>query len=175
MNATSYLIENYTETLNFEDPLLRFDDSTLYGCKMALTRSELEQLCASKNWQNLMLFENIYLLGFVGKYGVSNPHFTGEWIESEVDKAQDKSEITVDWDNNTGTCAFPSVHFLQIFYSKFNTKTHPQYQIVKVTHYSDTLNAWVFKKPDPALKQEFSAFLSIQFYEMDQEAQFYTP
>jgi hypothetical protein len=34
LNATTYLIENYTDYNYFDDPLLTFDDSILYGCKV---------------------------------------------------------------------------------------------------------------------------------------------
>jgi len=39
-----------------DDPILTFDDSTLYGCKVNLTRAELQDYCTNKKWQNLMLF-----------------------------------------------------------------------------------------------------------------------
>lgn len=112
---------------------------------------------------------------YVGRFGNANPHYISDWIKVELDQSKDKFDITVDWDENTGTCAFPSSYFVQVFYTKINTKSKPQYQIVKVSHYADTLNAWVFKKPNAGEKQDFQALLSVQFYEYDQEANFYSP
>ena len=68
-----------------------------------------------------MLFQNIQLLNYVGRFGNSNPHFISDWVKATVDISKDKSDITVDWDNNTGSCGFPSSYFLQVFYSKINT------------------------------------------------------
>ena len=72
-----------------------------------------------------MLFQNIQKLQFVGRFGNSNPHFLSDWIEAAIDQSKDKSDITVDWDNNTGTCGFPSSYFLQIFFTKINTRGDP--------------------------------------------------
>ena len=101
------------------------------------------------------MYQNLYSLGHVGRFGNSNPHFISDWIRVVRDSSRDKSDITVDWDANTGTCNLPSSYFLQIFYSKINTQSDPQYQIVRVSYYADTLNAWVYKRPDPTLKQDF--------------------
>ena len=102
-----------------------------------------------------MIFQNFQQLKYVGRFGNSNPHFLSDWVQSTIDASKDKSDITADWDNNTGSCNFPSSYFLQVFYSKINTRSDPQYQIIKVQHYADTMNAWVFKKPDPTQKQDF--------------------
>lgn len=88
----------------------------------------------------------------MGRFGNSNPHFITDWVKATKDTQKDKSDITVNWNDNTGSCNLPSSYFLQVFYSKINTKSNPEYQIIKVTHYADNVNAWVYKKPDPSQK-----------------------
>ncbi|CDW85277.1 UNKNOWN [Stylonychia lemnae] len=175
LNTTNYTIETPSENLYMDDPILSFDDSTIYGCKINLTRQELINFCSNKTWQNMMLFQNFQLLKYVGRFGNSNPHYLSDWVQATVDSQKDKSLITASWDEPSGTCVLPSAYFVQIFYSKINTRSDPQYQIVKVVHYADTLNAWVYKKPDPTQGQDFQAILSLQFYEVDQDENFYAP
>jgi hypothetical protein len=40
-NTTNFLVEDINENLYFDDPYLLFEDSTIYGCKVQLTRDEL--------------------------------------------------------------------------------------------------------------------------------------
>ena len=104
---------------------------------------------------------------YVGRFGNANPHYISDWVEAILDTSKDKSDITVEWDNSTGTCSFPSSYFVQVFFTKINTRGDPQYQIVRVSHYADTLNPWTYKKPNPSLRQDFQAIVSLQFYEVD--------
>ena len=60
--------------------------------------------------------------------------------------------MTVLFDSVTGECPLPSSYFVQIFYSKINTQSNPQYHIVSVQTYIDSVNPWVYKNPDPTQK-----------------------
>lgn len=44
-NVTSYLIENYTEQMYFDDPAITFKESQVYGCKYQLNRTGLQEFC----------------------------------------------------------------------------------------------------------------------------------
>ena len=49
---------------------------------MQFTRDELSNYCTSKQWQNLMLFQNFNLLKYVGRFGNSDPHLISDWVPS---------------------------------------------------------------------------------------------
>lgn len=85
LNETNYLIENYTQTPYFNEPTLTFDDSTVYGCSVQLTRQELQDFCQSKKWNNLMIYQNFLLMQYVGKFGNANPHYIEDWVKVTLD------------------------------------------------------------------------------------------
>jgi len=71
--------------LYFDDPVLTFEDSMVYGCTLELTKLELKTFCENKLWLNLAIFQNFYNgLSKVGKYGNSNPHYPNDWADIEV-------------------------------------------------------------------------------------------
>lgn len=72
-----------------------------------------------------MIFQNFQNLKYVGRFGNANPHYISDWIEATLDTAKDKTGVTVEWDNSTGTCSFPSAYFLQVFFTKINTRGDP--------------------------------------------------
>lgn len=63
------LIESYEEKTYFEDPVLTFDDSLVYGCKLELTKKELEDFCRNAYYKHLMLYQNLFLMNKVGVSG----------------------------------------------------------------------------------------------------------
>ncbi|TNV81556.1 hypothetical protein FGO68_gene15939 [Halteria grandinella] len=175
-NVTDYKIEKPSEDLYYDDPELLFADSTIYGCRLSLTRQELRDFCENKKWQNLMLFQNLQQLDVIGRFGNADPHLIKDWTEAIFDSDKAAGETFI-WDNAAGTCTFPSSYVLKIFYSKINTKRNPQYQIIRVQHQAEQYvgNAWTFKKSNFTTKQDFSAILSVQFYETEQTPTLYTP
>ena len=69
----------------FDDPTLTFEDSIVTGCHLDLTFDELMEFCSKENqFQNLVIFQNLYNLKHIGKYGNSSPLFIDDWIT--VDK-----------------------------------------------------------------------------------------
>lgn len=64
----------------FDAPTLTFEDSIVTGCHLDLNYDELETFCKEKQFQNLMIFQNLYNLKQIGKYGNSDPHFVDDWI-----------------------------------------------------------------------------------------------
>jgi hypothetical protein len=62
---------------------------------------------------------------YVGRYGNANPHYVSDWVIAAVDSSKDKTDVTVDFDNSTGSCSFPSAYFVQIYYTKINTRGDP--------------------------------------------------
>lgn len=115
----------------FDDPVLTFEDSFVYGCSIELTYDELKDFCLNRGWNNLMLFQNMYLMQLIGRYGSSDPHFLDDWIRLYVDTNKDKYEEVGSWNAVEGSCYFASVHVVEIFYKKLGTVTNPQYVIMK--------------------------------------------
>ena len=124
--VSDFMISKMSENLYYNDPELLFADSTIYGCRLSLTKAELKEFCESKKWQNLMLFQNLQQLDLVGRFGNSDPHLIKDWIEVIFDKERAAGETHI-WDSASGTCTFPSTYQLKIFYSKINTNINPQY------------------------------------------------
>ena len=73
------------------------------------------------------------------------------------------------------TCRFPSSYIFDIYYSKINTKSNPQYQIIKATHRAESNVKQTFKQGSKDQKQDFEVTLNINYYEVEQEAELYLP
>ena len=69
----------------YNAPSLTFEDSIVTGCHLDLTYKELQKFCKEKLFQNLMIFQNLYNLKQIGKYGNSDPHFVDDWITVQKD------------------------------------------------------------------------------------------
>jgi hypothetical protein len=67
----------------YDDPDLTFADSIVYGCKLHLNYDEFDKFCKQKQWQYLMLYQNIHLLDHIGSFGNANPHYIKDWIKVE--------------------------------------------------------------------------------------------
>ena len=65
----------------YEDPLLSFTDSTLYGCHKDLSLTELQDFCVGKEYQKMVLFQNMLSFDRLAKFGVSDPNFQEDWVE----------------------------------------------------------------------------------------------
>ena len=129
------LIDSYKEKTYFEDPVLTFEDSLVYGCKLELTLEELQEFCRNSYYKHLMLYQNLFLLDKVGISGNADQHYINDWIDVEVvddeDLFKQSSELSDDH-----TCELPSVRVVEIFYKRINTDKEPQYIIMKMQHYS---------------------------------------
>ena len=123
------LIDTVNDLNFFEDPLMSFTDSMLYGCHLDLTLAELQDFCTNDKFKFLMLFQNLESITHIGKYGVSNPNFVKDWIEIE----RLESVLEAD-DENEYKCQFPSTAVLRIFYEKFGWEENPQFRIVKADY-----------------------------------------
>ena len=64
---------------------------------------------------------------------------------------------------------------VRVFYSRIGTTNNPQYTIVKSDFTWDKQNIWSFNMPDPTLKQRFTAMVSVEFYQIDQETTLFEP
>ena len=74
-------IADFTERRYYEDPTLTFEESMSTGCHIDLTLAELNDFCRSNNDYNMVLFQNLYNLNYIGKYGNSNPYYKEDWVE----------------------------------------------------------------------------------------------
>ena len=131
------LIQDSDEKTYYEDPILSFEDSTIYGCSLELTLEELRDFCRKNLYEHLMLFQNLFLLDKVGKTGNADQHYIKDWLQIEIDTNKDifgtqKAELSTDQDS----CEFPSTRVVEIFYKRINTDKEPQYVIMKMQHYS---------------------------------------
>jgi len=125
--ADGFLIEKAEQQNYFpDDPLLSFQDSVLYGCHLDLTLTELGEFCSNQVYKNMMIFQNMNLLKYIGKFGSSNVNFFSDWVE--VESQVDNTESSFD----AGTCTFPSSLQLKVFYSKIGTADQAQFSIIKV-------------------------------------------
>ena len=52
-------IETIDQRMYYDDPVLTFEDSMVYGCTLDLNLDELIDFCKNNKWKNLMLFQNI--------------------------------------------------------------------------------------------------------------------
>jgi len=95
------LIENSDEKTYYEDPILSFEDSTIYGCSLELTLEELRDFCTKNLYEHLMLFQNLFLMDIVGKSGNADQHYIKDWLQIEIDTNKDifgtqKAELSTD-------------------------------------------------------------------------------
>lgn len=125
------LIETADEKTYFDDPVLTFEDSLTYGCSMDLNLAELQEFCSNDYYRHLMLFENLYLMEKVGISGRADQHYDQDWIGVTSSNLDGQTQQI-----NDDTCTFPSVAVVEIYYQRINTKSKPQYIIMKMEHYS---------------------------------------
>ena len=127
------------EKLYYDDQVITFEGSGVYGCHIDLNYEELKKFCDSKAWIHMVLFQNFYQKkGFdkVGKYGNSNPNYKDDWVDIDIDSS-DKFNDGGSW-NPSGSCQFPSVHVVETFFQKINTDDKPQFTIAGMQHYQST-------------------------------------
>lgn len=69
----------------------------------------------------------------VGKSGNSDPHYTRDWLDVEIPS---NNEDTFTEASTLGpqerSCTFPSVRVVEIFFKRINTKSEPQYIVLKM-------------------------------------------
>ena len=73
----------------FEDPVLTFEDSLIYGCSVQLNHEEFKDFCSNSLFQHLMLFQNLFLMDKIGVSGNADPQYTNDWIVPEVPESSD--------------------------------------------------------------------------------------
>jgi hypothetical protein len=124
------LITSKDELLYFDDPVFTFEDDMMFGCTIDFTYDQLKNFCEVKGWQTLMLLQQLYEMKWFGRSANANPHFENDWRQvgiSEKDKFDDKGT----WDED-GTCKFPNLHIIEVYYQKINTNKDPQYLILSI-------------------------------------------
>jgi hypothetical protein len=103
-----------------------------------------------------VLFQNLYRLKHIGKYGSSDPHLPEDWI-----KVEQKPTVGMDGQFEEQKCQFPSSGFINIFYNKLGKTDDPQKTIVKADFEWKSTNAWTFTKPSLSLKQRFQISINV--------------
>lgn len=127
-----YLINQVTESLYVDDPVLTFEDSILYGCTLDLTYDELQNFCEQRGWNNLMVFQNLYQLKHFGRSGNANPAYPSDWGKIQLSK--DEMSQSSEWSASQGSCYFPSTHEVDIFYQQVGLVNSPQYLMFQINH-----------------------------------------
>jgi len=132
--VTKPFIQDMKNLTYFDDPVLTFEDSMLYGCTLELTQAELMQFCRNREWIHLVLFQNLFNLEKFGISGNAAPEFAKDWGTVTTRTSDDPFEMAA---NESGdTCSFPSTRIVEVYYSKINTNEEPQYTIKQIEHYS---------------------------------------
>ena len=123
-----FVMENSSDLKYFDEPNVTFEDSIITGCHLDLNFDELIDFCTNQKYSNLMIFQNLYNLKKIGKYGNSDPHFVDDWITVSQNK---KVNLNPTIDEGDGSCSFPSKGQISIFYQKIGRVDNPQFVIVK--------------------------------------------
>ena len=123
--AKTFLIKNENEFNYFDDPLLTFEDSILTGCHLDLTYDELQKFCQDEQYKNMMIFQNLFGIKYIGKFGNSQPEFLKDWIQVETIPGVKTSTF------DSGQCKFPSTGILRYYFQKIGRSTDPQFVITK--------------------------------------------
>lgn len=82
------------------------------------------------------MIQNLYQLNWFGKSGNSNPHFKNDWEKIVIDENDKFSEG--EWNGQLKMCELPSLHIIEVYYQKINTKDEPQFTILSIKHRSQT-------------------------------------
>lgn len=160
-------MENSQDLKYFDEPQLTFEDSIISGCHLDLNFAELIDFCTNKKYANLMIFQNLFNLKKIGKYGNSNPHFVDDWIN--VSK-NNKINLNPTIDEGDGSCSFPSKGQISIFYQKIGRVDNPQFTIIKANlewAQPTTNQPWKFTKPSKDAKQRFQVQVAVQYFEVN--------
>ena len=120
------LADTVDEPLYYDDSVLSFHKSQIYGCRLDLDFDELQEFCDAGLWNHMMLFQNLLQLELVGISGNSDPHYSEDWLQITIDETLDRFEDLSAGANdgflNKDYCVFPSVRIVEIFFEKINTK-----------------------------------------------------
>ena len=122
----------------------------IYGCTLELDLSQLQDFCSNYKWRNLMIFQNLFQLTYVGKSGNSNPDWKNDWIDIEIDEEKDKKFHNIDpqLDRRARFCSFPATRVVDVFYQKIEEKENPQFIITRMQHYQEkSPYRWEFTNP----------------------------
>ena len=76
-----------------------------------------------------MLFQNLYGLKRMGKFGDSDPHLLKDWIEVKMQKPTNQAVF----DSSKNSCKFPNTATIDIFHERFGHEDDPQFRIVEAT------------------------------------------
>ena len=92
-------VETIDENRYYDDPVLTFEDATVFGCTLELNLQELEDFCLKSKWQHLMIFQNLLQLELVGSSGNANPRWEKDWLQIDIDgEEQDAFTVQADWE-----------------------------------------------------------------------------
>ena len=75
-----------------------------------------------------MIFQNLYNLKQIGKYGNSDPHFVDDWITVERNL---NVNLNSQKDETDGSCSFTNEAKIRIFYQKIGKMENAQRTIIK--------------------------------------------
>jgi len=103
--TTDFVMENSEDLKYFDEPKVTFEDSIITGCHLDLDYNGLLDFCTNQKYSNLMIFQNLFNLKKIGKYGNSNPHFVEDWITVSQNN---KINLNPTIDEGDGSCSFPS-------------------------------------------------------------------
>lgn len=88
----------------------------------------------------MMIYQNLYQLDQVGRYGNADPHYMKDWVTATV--ATKDKYLSGAWDDTESTCNFPTMHVVEIGTSKINTIDDPQHGVFAASHYQTDGAKW---------------------------------
>jgi Protein of unknown function (DUF1619) len=121
--VTKPLIQTMDELTYFDDPVLTFEDSMVYGCSVDFNLAELLQFGRNKEWIHLALFQNLFQLDKFGFFGNSAPEFAKDWGTVSTTSSDDpfQTDVTA----NEDSINLPSVRIIEVYVSKISTGEAP--------------------------------------------------
>ena len=125
-SSTEYTMSAPEDIKYFDDPVLTFDDSIVYGCHLDLNFQELKNFCQNQEFQYLMLFQNLYSLEYIGKYGKSNPLYPLDWV-----KVEQLEGAAMNSDFVEQQCNLPNAAIIRVFYQYIGEEKDKQPVVIK--------------------------------------------
>ena len=154
----------------YSNPVIKFANDAMYGCKISYTSAELQTFCAGTDYQNIALFQNLVdnMLN-VGIYGNSNPHFLTDWVTVEYESTSAANPTL-----SGRSCTWDSAHQLVFYLTRLGTDDNPQYKISRAILTPVRLT-WEHDLIDATASKDFHVLLSISFQEVPQDKTEFIP